>query len=382
MTVLNLTTLTPYATLSAAIAASAPGDALRLTPGAYVEDFPDITHSLSIGAVGGMASLTRATPLTESGRAILNVPRGRGVDLSISHLEIHGAARPGPHPNGAAILFESGNGLLSIADSWIHHNEDGLLAGSTAPGSPATGMRVAITRSEFSSNGAPVGSLYAENGHDHNIYVGYIASLSVTDSYIHSAFSQGHEIKSRAFATTIANNRIFDLSPGVAGALGSSYLIDVPDGGEVLIENNLLEKGALSVNRFAIHFGGEGTHPRNSLRVCGNTLVNNRDGMTMVFNHLDAGGANIPAVICDNVIFDIGGGAAVAQDSFGPLVDRLSGNTIVATGAPPLDTTPLFAVPEPAGAAVMLAAVACLALARLRGQRRARPRMKPAFQRA
>ena len=173
----------------------------------------------------------------------------------------------------------------------------------------------------------------------------------------------------------------------MSGALGSSYLIDVPDGGDVLIANNVLEKGAQSVNRFAIHFGGEGTHPSNSLRVCGNTLVNHRDGVTMVFNHLNAGGANIPAVICDNVLYDNGGGgAAIAQDSFGPLVDQLSNNTILTTQAPPLDTTPLFATPEPGGVAVMMAAVACLVLARLRRrpgpQRRARLRTKPAFQRA
>lgn len=363
MTIINLTSATPYATLSAAIVASSANDVIQLSAGSYVEDFPDIDHSLTINAVGGLASLTRATPLTVSGRAILNVPGGAGVDLSISGLEIYGAARPGPNPNGAGILFESGNGRLSVLNSWIHGNEDGILTGGTAAGSPAGGMHVSIVHSELSDNGAPVGSGYAANGLDHNLYAGMLTSLTVTDSYIHSVSSQGHEIKSRALSTTITNNRIFDLSPGLPGALGSSYDIDVPNGGDVLIEGNVIEKGAQAVNRYSIHFGGEGTHAVNSLRVCGNSFVNNRNGVTMVFNALDVAGANIPAVICDNTIHDSGGGAVLVEDSHGVAVDVLSNNVFIAGGAP-LDTAPLFASPEPSGVAVMLVATICLFVAR------------------
>lgn len=339
MSVIDITTNTSYATLSAAIAGSSANDTLQVPAGSYVEDFPDITHSLTITAVGGLASLTRATPLTVSGRAILNVPLDAGVNLSIDGLEIHGAARPGANPNGAGILFEVGNGALTVSHSWIHGNEDGILTGAPDAHSPGGVMTATISHSDIGDNGAPPGSAYAAAGSDHNIYAGALTSLTVTDSYIHGAFSQGHEIKSRALTTTITNNRIFDLSPR-AGALGTSYDIDVPNGGNVTITGNVIEKGPASVNRYVIHFGGEGTYQNSSLFVDGNTIINDRSGgATAAFNQSPAGtGANIPSTITNNTLYGLGPGE-LFQDGSGSSADTVSGNMFPSGAAPALDTT-------------------------------------------
>ena len=103
-----------YATLSAAISGSSANDVLLVPAGSWNENFPDITHNLTIDAVGGLASLTTPQPMPINGRAILNVPFEAGVNLSISGLEISGATRAEPFPNGAGILFETGNGKLTI----------------------------------------------------------------------------------------------------------------------------------------------------------------------------------------------------------------------------------------------------------------------------
>ena len=100
-----------YATLSDAITASASNDTLLVPAGSYVENFPDITHNLTIDAVGGLASLTNPQPEPVNGRAILNVPLDAGVNLSISRLEIYGAVNSNANSNGAGILFETGNGI-------------------------------------------------------------------------------------------------------------------------------------------------------------------------------------------------------------------------------------------------------------------------------
>ena len=71
----------------------------------------------------------------------------------------------------------------------------------------------------------------------HNIYIGKIASLTITNSYIHDAIV-GHEIKSRAAITTIENNRIVD------GTGNASYSIDLPNSGIGIIKNNLIQQGA------------------------------------------------------------------------------------------------------------------------------------------
>ena len=255
---------------------------------------------------------------------------------------------------------------MTIANSWIHNNEDGILTGGPDAHSPAGGMNVTITHSEIGDNGAPVGSAYAASGQDHNIYAGSLTSFSLTDSYVHNVFSQGHEIKSRALSTTITNNRILDLSAGLNGALGGSYDIDVPNGGIAVITGNVIEKGPDSVNRYIIHFAGEGTYPNSGLTVCGNTIINHRSaGATAVFNQsLDPNGHNIPATICDNTLYDGGAAVSLFQDNFGPPLDAATNNVILSGQGPALDTSSLFAVPEPMSTAVLLFAALSLAMAR------------------
>src|SRR5580704_371863 len=87
-----------YATLSAAISGSSANDVLLVPAGSYDENFPNITHNLTIDAVGGMASLTTPQPIPINDRAILNVPLDAGVSLTISGLEISGAMRAEPFP--------------------------------------------------------------------------------------------------------------------------------------------------------------------------------------------------------------------------------------------------------------------------------------------
>src|SRR6185312_1152899 len=89
--VYDATSKTFYATLSAAITRSTAGDVL-LVSGAFVENFPNITHDLTIKAIGGsLAPVSNPQPLPPNKRAVLNVPFDAGVNLSISGLEIFGA---------------------------------------------------------------------------------------------------------------------------------------------------------------------------------------------------------------------------------------------------------------------------------------------------
>jgi Ca2+-binding RTX toxin-like protein len=299
----NQTSGVSYATLSEAILASQSNDVLILAPGSYVEDFPDITHSLTIRCDDGMAALTRASPLSVDGRAILNVPGFLGVDLTLVGLEIFGAARPGPDTNGAAVLHESGNGALVMERCYIHSNENGLLAGGTAVGSPPGGMTIVIRDCEFSKNGAPPGSVYAAGGKCHNIYINAATSVLIEDSYIHSVFSQGHQIKSRAAFNTIINNRIEDLPQLGKTGFGSSYSIDISNGGVAVIRDNIIEKGPYSVNKSIISYAGEGLrYADNMLLVEGNQFVNKRpDGASILLNRMDGSAVTgIPIAIVGN----------------------------------------------------------------------------------
>ena len=363
MSIFDQTNGISYSTLSDAITGSSSNDILLVPAGSYVENFPNITHNLTIEAVGGLASLTTPQPIPVNGRAILNVQGDAGVNLSISGLQISGAVDAPTISNGAGILFETGNGLLNVTNSWIHDNQDGILTGGPDAASPGGIMSVHIGHSEINNNGLDPSN--PRFGFDHNIYAGSLTQLTVTDSYIHDAFG-GHEIKSRAQTTIITDNRIQD-----GPAALTSYSIDLANGGNGTISGNVIEKGASSPNRYMIHFGGEGTYPSSSLFVGANTFINDRPGgATAVFNQTrnpNSGdpnfNANIPATITGNTIYGINE-PNLFQDNFGPPFDLASNNSFLSGPAPALDTSPGFDVSEPSSIVVLLFAVLSVAMLR------------------
>jgi hypothetical protein len=363
MSIFNATDNTFFSTISAAMDASSSGDVLMIPAGLYVEEFPLITHSLTLQGVGGMAHLQTPNPQPANDRAVLFVKGFQGADLTVRNLEISGAARP-IWTNGAGILFESGNGKLTVVDSWLHHNENGILAGG---GASAT---VEIIRSEFSFNGNPTyaGTVSAA----HNLYVNDVVSLTVTDSLFHSVRTH-HELKSRAQSTTILNSRFVDGPDSQA-----SYSIDLPNGGIARIEGNQIVKGPQAVNRHVIHFGGEAvpTWPGSRIDIVGNIIINQREaGATALFNQSrDAGGAANPASMIDNTIYNV---PVLHQTVFGPYDLTLGGNLMLTGAAPSVSLAPPWQnntapTPEPASLVLLGAAMAAgLLLRRRRGTARA-----------
>ena len=165
-------------------------------------------------------------------------------------------ARDSQH-NGAGILMEGAN--LTVEGALFQDNENGILAGG-----PAHSV-VRVRASWFRGNGACQGACA------HAIYVGAgIARLEVTGSTIVDTHL-GHGIKSRARSTVVRDCRIEDGPTGT-----SSYLIELPNGGEAEIVNNRLTKGSRSDNRdAAISFGTENnSNPTGRLDIRGNRFSN------------------------------------------------------------------------------------------------------------
>ena len=238
-----------YSSISAAINAAQSGDTVQVQAGTYVNDFATIRKSITLVSVGGMAHLV-ATASPPDGKAIFTLGAS-GTTISITGFEFSGAA-VGDN-NGAGIRYEGG--ALTLTNDYFHDNQEGLLAGSDPNGT------ITISHTEFARNGAG-------DGYSHNLYVNAIAQLTIDSSYFHEA-SVGHEIKSRAAATTITNSRIYDL-----GGTGS-YSIDLPNGGVARIQGNVIEQGPASQNPMIIAYGEEGNVPGNSsLTVSGNTILN------------------------------------------------------------------------------------------------------------
>ncbi len=245
---------------SQAAARARDGDRIVIDPGTYRDCAVWRANRLTIAAAGPGVVITG--PVCQ-GKALF-VTDGAGitiVGLSFEH------ARDADR-NGAGIRVEGPD--LTVRDSAFIDNEDGILTAA----SPHSTLSVIASR--FVDNGvcAPACA--------HGIYAGDLALLHVE----HSVFRHqhvGHHIKSRAARTEIVDSTIED---GMDG--NSSYLIDVPNGGDVLIERNRLQKGPRSDNpQTAIALGAEGMrHPTRHILVQDNQFQSDLPGGTVFVRNL------------------------------------------------------------------------------------------------
>jgi hypothetical protein len=308
-----------YSTLSSAVAASHDGDVIKVQAGTYTNDFSAITTSITIEGVGGMVNLVATEqPLQEKGILIVGTDGSTGPDVTLDNISFSGAAiSDADGGNGAGIRYQSGN--LTLNNCYFYDNQDGLLGDADSTGT------ITINNTEFSDNG---NSSPPSSGPEHNIYVGAIQQLTIDNSYFTDPIT-GHDIKSRAANTTIENTRIDD--PNGTG----SYEIDLPNGGNAVIENDVVEKGANAQNPNFISFGEEGNlYATSTLSVTGNTLINDYgSGATVVVNYTSVG-----AIVNGNTAY----GVTSSQLVSGPVSPPENNTFEPQSSEPALDTSPPY----------------------------------------
>ncbi len=156
-----------------------------------------------------------------------------------------------PDRNGACIRLEGQN--LELRNVYFHDSEQGVLGG---------GGTILIENSKFERLG--------RSGQAHGLYV-WGDEVILRQSSILSSKSEGHEFKSRAKRTVIEKSVIASLDGE------DSRLIDISNGGEVIIRNNVLEQGPKSVNNEMIGLGYEGLrYENNEVLIEGNLILIDR----------------------------------------------------------------------------------------------------------
>ena len=238
------------------------GDTVLIDPGSYDDCAIWRQNQLTIAASGPGVVFSDKTC---GGKAIFVID---GTDVTVRGITfMHAVVRD---HNGAGIRLHDGN-LLVDHDRFID-NEEGILGGETQRST------VRVVDSEFRGNGNCIGECA------HGLYVGRIALLDVE----HSRFTdthEGHDIKSRALRTVLRGN---DISDGPTGH--ASYLVDISNGGDVLMEHNTFSKGPHTDNdTTAISIGAEkGRNPTRSLVIRDNIFTNLLPKPTaFVTNHTD-----------------------------------------------------------------------------------------------
>jgi len=201
------------------------GDTLEIGPGVYRQGLVVGSNGVTLRGRGHVVFDGAA----QAGKATLVI---RGDNTLVTNIECRNVRVP--DRNGACIRLEGRN--LTVNGVYFHSSEQGILSG----GSPGV---VTIERSRFERLG--------KNGRAHGIYIGG-GQLRIRDSLFLSAVSQGHEIKSRAESTHIERS--------VVASLGGddSRLLDISNGGELIVRDSILEEGPATVNNDVIGFGLEG----------------------------------------------------------------------------------------------------------------------------
>jgi len=239
----------PIKKIAEAARVAKDGALIEVDAGEYFGDVAVWTQDrLTIRAVGGRVRLLAQGAAAE-GKAIWVV---RATNMRVEGFDFEDAMVP--DRNGAGIRLEKGS--LFVSNCRFMHNEMGLLTNND----PSTVLE--IENSEFAFNQRP-------DGHNHNLYVGQIARLSVVGSYFHHART-GHLLKSRAALSHILRNRLIDGEGGTA-----SYELEFPNGGVAFVVGNTIAQNLQTENSQLISFGAEGYKwPRNEIHLEGNTLIN------------------------------------------------------------------------------------------------------------
>lgn len=285
-----------FQTIAAAVNSSQDGDVVLVDAGTYKNDFATVNSKISLLAVGGRVDMVATVP-PPNWKGLLTVE----TDLRVEGFTFEGVHIPDEYGhNGAGIRLDGGN--LVLVNDEFDNNQDGLLANAGAK------MSVTIDHSVFNDNGGNDGN---GAGNIHNVYIGDIASVTVTNSIFENA-QVGHEFKSRAVSNTLTNNKFIS---GVGIGTGS-YDIDLPNGGKAVLTDNTIIKGPNAENPFMVHFGGEGIpYAGSSLTLSGNLFQNTKSNGFGVLNQ-----TSVTAAISGNV-FDGLGANSIVQ---GPA--KVSGN--------------------------------------------------------
>jgi hypothetical protein len=245
---------------SEAVAAARDGDTIDIYPGQYIDCAIVRQNDLTIEGKGPGVVMTDKT----CGEKAILVTDGNNI--TIRNLTLQRARVPGA--NGAGIRAEGGN--LTVESSRFLDNENGILSSRNSR------AVIRILGSEFIGNGT------CEQSCAHGIYINHVALLHVERSRFFDTH-EGHHIKSRAFRTEVIHCVIQDGPRGT-----SSYLIEAPNGGTVIVEGNTMEKGPKSQNQAnVIMIGAEGvTQPTDALIVKDNRFTNDEDQPTTFVHNL------------------------------------------------------------------------------------------------
>jgi hypothetical protein len=283
-----------YQVLANALADAWPGDTIVLAAGIYEQAARVDVDNITIRGEPGAHLIGQAT----DGKAALVI---NGDNVVVDGIECSGISVA--DRNGACIRIQAPN--LIVRNVYFHDNEEGILGG-------VIGGNIVIENSVFERNGW--------GGLAHGVYTSSrVDELIFKGNVILSTKGRGHGLKRRASRSFIEDNVIAGLDSK------DSRAIDIPLGGEVVIRNNILEKGPNSDNRDMIYIANDNKqdawHPVHSTLIENNLII--FDGPDGIFRGVMVNGSSPgPVTVSNNtIVSDATDTVAIANTSVVDLID-------------------------------------------------------------
>jgi hypothetical protein len=250
-----------YKTPSSAAAVAKNGDHIKIEPGEYLDCAVWNADNLVIEGTGPGVVITDKTCM---GKGLFVI---EGNNTTVRNLTLTRARVS--DMNGAGIRLDRGS--LTVDTVKFIDNQNGIFGG-------APGTTVTIRNSDFDRNGICAGACA------HGIYLENLDFVRVENSRF-SNTRQAHSIKSRAKRTEVIGCTVTDGPDGT-----SSYLIEAPNGGALIVRDNTLEKGPKSENHTAaIAIGAEGvSNPTPEITITNNIFRNDGSYQTALVWNLTA----------------------------------------------------------------------------------------------
>ncbi len=239
---------TPFTDLSVAVKSLQHGDTLLIAEGTY--QIPIVIKKNNITIKGNGYVIFEKSAAHSKGYIL-----SQGDNLTVENIECrYIRVRDG---NGACIRQEGKD--LTLNHVYFHNSQEGILETSKNAGF------IKIFNSRFERLG--------HNGQAHGVYTNK-AELFIYQSLFIATKSEGHAIKVRGKKLTIDKSIIVSLSAV------DSRLIDMPNGGEMVVRASILAQGPNSSNGQVIGLGLEGvTHEKNSILLSDNLIYLERIGV-------------------------------------------------------------------------------------------------------
>jgi len=266
-----------YKKPSAAISAAQAGDTIVIDAGVWTNDTIRCPGTPNLKIRGAGIDKTVLDAISFNARRYGDPARPHiadwkgiwvitGIGWTIEGITFRNARIPeAAGCNGAGIRYEA-DGDVTIRGCSFTGCQNGILCGAF---SNAT---MTVEGCLFRDNGNHPEWNLGKSGYTHNVYIGAIREL-VFRNCISDHACIGHNLKSRAFRTTV-ENCVFD--DGHDGR--SSYLLNCPNGGIVTITGCTFVQSETAVNGVMISIGEEGAYEETRLVQHDNVFTDHRGG--------------------------------------------------------------------------------------------------------